>query len=148
MRLDFSNSHQLLVFLISISLGFLFSIIFDLFKFLRMVKKWNDISIFFQDIFFFFICGIITFCFFILYTKGSIRSYVYIGEIIGFVICKFTISKFIIKMFKFFIDIGVKIIKFLEKPIRHFKYKLNKIIEKLKGIIKNRLKGPKKSKKL
>ena len=148
MRLDFSNSHQLNMFLISILIGIGFSIIYDAFRFLRIFHKNGTILIFIEDIVYFSICSIITFCFFILYSKGVIRAYVYVGEIIGFIICRITVSKVIFIIIK-------KIKKVYDKIYYILKVKLLKIkrcsgvyLEKVKEFIKNTIKLLKKIKKL
>ena len=93
MRLDFSNSHQLITFLLSVALGAVFCILYDLFRFFH--KKYSPpwIAVFLGDVLYFALTAVVTFCFFIMFSKGMIRVYVYFGELLGFIFCRFSLSK-------------------------------------------------------
>ena len=93
MRLDFSNSHQLITFLLSLALGAVFCIIYDIFRFFH--KKYSPpwIAVFLGDVLYFALAAAVTFCFFIMFSKGMIRVYVYFGELLGFILCRFSLSK-------------------------------------------------------
>ena len=126
MRLDFSNSQQLTAFLLSIVLGVAFSLLYSLVRFSHITFKPSKTAVFIIDIFYFFVIGVLSFCFLLIYCKGLIRMYVFLGQIIGFVISHFSLSKvflFLLLLVKKCVDYIFNAIK---KPLKIIHKKLNK----------------------
>lgn len=98
---------ELTTFLIYIISGILISILFDIFRVLRKSIKTSNIVTYIEDIIFCILVGsfLIWEIFFLSY--GELRSYIFIGLILGGLIYFFTISKY-------FIKINVKIVTFLK----------------------------------
>ncbi len=92
MRLNFSNSQQLTAFLLSIVIGAVFCAVYDLIRVILHKQNPGGVVVFLSDVLFLCTCGIITFVFFLLFFKGMIRVYVFLGEALGFVIFRFTVS--------------------------------------------------------
>ena len=144
MRLDFSNSEQLIAFLLSVVLGVSFSLIYDLVRFWHFSFKCPKIAIFIVDILYFIIIGVLSFCFLLIYCKGMLRFYVFLGEILGFIMARLTVSKiflYFLKSLKKAIDFFVNLLKkplFLirEKLLQFLVKPLNKNAQNL--IIKNK----------
>lgn len=113
--LDILITKQLLYFAESILIGFLLCFIFDIFKILRLTIKHCYTLIFLEDLIFFIISAIITYSFMVNVSFGQIRFFIITGELIGFVLFRFLISKFIIAIFLFIINTLKKIIKFIFK---------------------------------
>ncbi len=95
MRLDFSNSQQAVTFLWSILLGVAACLLYDVLRFLHKTIIKGSFAVFLGDIIYFSVISVITFCFFILFSKGVIRMYVYFGELLGFILCRKTLSRLI-----------------------------------------------------
>lgn len=147
--MDLIITQQLIYFCQSIFLGVISSFIFDFFKILRLSIKHNNIFIFIEDIIFFIILSLLTYNFMINISFGQIRIFILIGELIGFILYKFSISDFIVKSITYIISIisalfklifnfllfptykfTIKFIKLLSKPFLTFFTKYFKIIEK------------------
>lgn len=97
---EISNLSQLSGFLYSVIIGVIFGFIYDVLRALRIVKSFKNISVFFQDVFYFIIIANMTFIFFLAVTKGEIRLYILIGVLVGFLAYFFTLSKFFTILFK------------------------------------------------
>lgn len=100
--------NQFLTFVYSLILGGLLCFSYD---FIRAIRKSGFnyfIAVFFTDIIFWIISAFVTFIFLISRTNGEIRGYVIFGELVGFILFRITISKFI---FYFFTVIFKLIIK-------------------------------------
>ena len=116
----YSQLFCLLIFTIT---GIVIGILFDVFRILRKSFKTADIVTYLQDILFWLITGgIILFSIF-QFNHGEIRSYVFIGIVLGVVLYMITISKFIIKS-------SVFIIKWIKKIISYPLHLLENIIKK------------------
>lgn len=153
----YSQLFCLLIFTIT---GIVIGILFDVFRILRKSFKTADIVTYLQDILFWLITvGIILFSIF-QFNHGEIRSYVFIGIVLGVVLYMITISKFIIKSSVFIIKWIKKIISYplhlLENIIKNFiikpiififnlaKKQGNKIYKKTKNMTKANKKDKKK----
>lgn len=108
---------QTLTFLLSVALGAALCILFDFTRIIRLCTRGTFWAVFFEDIAFFAICGIVTYCFLIIRCMGSVRGYVIVGEAVGFIVCRATLSRLIML-------ISNKIVKFIKKLIKWFTNKL------------------------
>lgn len=151
--------NQLFCLLIFTITGITIGILFDVFRILRKSFKTADIITYLQDILFWLIAGSIILFSIFQFNHGEIRSYVFIGIMLGFVLYMITISKFIIKYSVFIIQWIKKIISYplhlLEKIIKSFiikpiifilnlaKKQGNKIYKKAKNMTKPNKKAKK-----
>lgn len=132
--MDVLITKQLQYFAESILIGFLLCFIFDIFKILRLSIKHYYALIFLEDIMFFIISAVITYSFMVNVSFGQIRVFIITGELIGFILYRFLISKLVISTFLFIINISKAIVKFIFKkffaPIGKIMYKLFSFIFK------------------
>jgi len=84
-----------------------------------------------QDIVFMAIAAFITFFFTLCYNKGDIRTFILVGELVGFLLFRFTVGRLSGKMFYFISFVIGKIACFVKKVIKVFVT----IIFKLKDFI-------------
>ena len=92
---EIHSSHQLLTFLFAIVLGLLFCLLYDIFRALRVAVHFSNIAIAVQDILFWAVCAFLNFLFFLARTSGEIRLFVIIGIVIGFLVCRVSVSRII-----------------------------------------------------
>ncbi len=97
---EISNLSQLSGLLYSVIMGVIFGFLYDVLRALRIVKTFKNITVFFQDVFYFVIIANITFIFFLAVTKGEIRLYILIGILVGFLSYFFTLSRLFTKLLK------------------------------------------------
>ncbi len=99
--------NQIYCFFIFIVVGVIISILFDIFRILRKVFKTPDIITYIEDIIFGVLAGIIIIYSIFVFNNGEIRSYLFLGIIIGILVYLFTLSKIFVKF-------GNKILTFLK----------------------------------
>ena len=104
-------NNQALLFLIFSLNGVIIGLIFDFFRILRKSFKTTNLVTYIQDILFWIFTGISIIFFMYNFSDGSIRLFIFIGLILGFLLYILTISKYIIKIFVFIIHIFKTIIK-------------------------------------
>ncbi len=127
---------ETLIFLNFIALGIVIGIIFDFFRAIRKVKKYNLRDIYLQDITFFLIVGIVTAIMLIYNLEYSLRLYLFLSLFLGIVIYTSTISRYILKIFIIFIKTIKATISFIILPLCIIK-EVNSIIYKfLSNIVK------------
>lgn len=91
---------QIKVFLLSLVLGGILGLAYDLFRILRMFINYKNISVFIQDIIYFIISGFITFLFVFYFNYGDSRFYILAGEGIGWICYHLTLGEIIYKKSK------------------------------------------------
>ncbi len=156
--------NQLFCLLVFAITGIAIGILFDVFRILRKSFKTTDWITYIQDILFWILAGAIILFSIFQFNNGEIRSYVFLGIILGVILYMLTISKFIIRSSVFIIKWLKKIIsypihlfenilrKLIIKPIQFISNKLqknaNKFYKKTKNMTKSTKKGKKKRIKL
>lgn len=117
--------HQLFCLLVFIITGIVIGIVFDIFRILRRSFRTVDWITYIQDTLFWIIAGGILLFSIFKFNNGEIRSYIFIGLLLGIIFYMLTISKILIKS-------SVTIILFLKKilsyPIHFIQHIINKII--------------------
>lgn len=129
---------QLYTFVCFLFTGFIIGILFDIFRILRKSFKNLDFITYIQDIIFWLLTGAILLYSIFTFNKGELRSYIFIGIILGIILYMFIFSKFIIKSTTKIINILKNIIAYPFKKIYSF---LNlKIFKPIYNLINKSLK--------
>ena len=90
---EINSSFQAVSFLYSVLFGVLYCLFYDFFRVLRKLNKSTELSVFFEDLFYFVVIAFVTFLLLMSLSNGEIRGYILFGMAVGFVICYFTISQ-------------------------------------------------------
>jgi len=127
--------NQLFCLLIFTITGIVIGILFDIFRILRKSFRTADWITCLQDILFWILAGGIMLVSIFTFNNGEIRSYVFIGILLGIILYMLAISRFFIKS-------SVYIINFLKKllsyPINFIEKKIRKmIIQPILCLVKN-----------
>ncbi len=97
------QNEQLAIFALSLGLGFLLGVLYDIIRALRLSITKSKIVLIICDIVYFVLFGIISFLFILALNKGEIRFYIIIGELIG--------------AFFYYISLGTAVIKITNKAV-------------------------------
>ena len=126
-------NNQALLFLIFSLNGVIIGLLFDFFRILRKSFKTSNIVTYFQDVLFWILTGISIIYFMYNFSDGTIRLYMIIGLIMGFMLYIFTVSTYIIKMLVFTIELIklfiIRIIKIIYIPINFINLLFHKTIK-------------------
>ena len=90
---EINNASQLIAFLTSLAVGCVFCLIYDIFRAIRKSFNRTRYAVFFEDILYSLICGVIGFLFLLAAAGGEIRAFALVGMGVGFFICRFTLSR-------------------------------------------------------
>lgn len=145
---DISFAGQTITFLLALAVGAALCLLYDVFRILRIGFRPGTVAIFVQDILYWLLCAMVTFCLLIVRCSGEIRGYALLGELLGWIICHLTLSVVIVGVadgiFRFLRWLKRLILRpvrafsrFFRKHLRHFRKFLWKLI-------KNTAKGVKK----
>lgn len=146
-------AEQTSVFLQSILLGVAVGALYDVFRIFRAAFRTSAVGIFFQDLLYFALVGILTFSFFLTFCKGQFRLYVLAGEAIGATVYLLSVGEIIMRFSDAIIRLIRRLLRFLYRIfIRPFvlfggwigdkiRCGLMKIQKKFKIWLKNRRNG-------
>lgn len=112
--------NQINIFFESIVFGLFLGFIYDLLRVPRLIHKTSSWLIFFQDVFYFFICGIATFLFALVVNYGDLRFFIAAGEIIGWCLYNLTIANVTKIIYKFLL----KFIQMIENALKTLALKI------------------------
>ncbi len=97
------QNEQLAIFALSLGLGFLLGVLYDVIRAVRLSVTRSKIVLVICDILYFILFGLISFLFILALNKGEIRFYIIVGEVIG--------------AFFYYISLGIAVIKITDKVI-------------------------------
>ncbi len=91
-------------FLLSLGLGFIMGILYDLFRLVRIAVSKGKIAVVVTDLFYCVFLGFVTFIFFITVNEGEFRFYLLLGEGIGFGVYYFSLGAIIFSKAEYLVD--------------------------------------------
>ena len=152
--------NQAYLFLIFAFNGVVIGLILDFFRILRITFKTSNIITYIEDVLFWILAGISIIFFMYNFSDGTIRLFMIIALILGFLIYILSISKFIIKIFVFsinilkdffriIINVGAIPVKLIYKVIYNIIIKnINYLILKIQHIFYKKIKSTNKGQNL
>ena len=150
-------SAQALTFLMSLGLGCVLCLLYDVVRALHNTCIKGFFEVFVCDLLFWSVCVFITFCFLVLRCNGSVRTFVLIGETIGAVTTRLTVSRLFLpfiskvfngleRMFLLFGGIFGKLLKYVENFFKKMLLNAKKYLQPKAVLLYNLLKVRKKRK--
>ncbi len=125
------NNQQLFSFVAAVIFGAVFCLFYDLFRAYRSVLSCSTLSVFFQDIFFWLTVSLTTFLLMLALCSGEIRAYVCFAELLGFLLCRLTLSKLFLFVTVFFLKKIISLLKVINAFINLLKDKICYLFLKL-----------------
>ena len=130
-------SQETTVFLIFVVMGMVFSVIFDMFRAIRKVKKKKRRMIYIQDIIYFLIIGVILGLVIINYMDTELRIYLMLAIVLGIIIYISVIGNKIMNLMVKIININRGVWRFLILPLTIYYEIFEKQIDILKKCVIN-----------
>ncbi len=127
--MEISITHQCQTFLLALLLGAGLSLLYDGFRFLRLILPEQSWRIALEDIVYCLLCGFLTLHFALEWEQGRLRSYLLLGEVLGWLICHFTIGQLLYSAAKGIIAFFRRIFAWI------WNYILRPVVKLLQGIL-------------
>ncbi len=108
-----SFGEQMLTFLFALIMGIVICLWYDFFRIIRLCHHFKQLHIFIQDILFWVVSALLSFFLLMARCSGELRSYVFIAELAGFIICRVSLSRLIMKISGAIIKVVKRFIRFL-----------------------------------
>ena len=100
---EINTANQTVTFILSLCIGVLFCVLYDILRAVRKVCLNSFWSVFFTDILLWIFYALTTFLFLMSRTNGEIRGYVLAGELLGFVLFRLTLSRLLFAALAFIV---------------------------------------------
>lgn len=132
-------------FLWSVVVGSAFCVAFDILNITEQKATFSKKRVFIVDILYFLVVAFISFFLFLAFCNGEIRWFIFAGELIGFFLCKKTLSKLYTPIILIILSLVKRLFLLIKRlilrPVCLFFYKISKNVNKLS------IKRPKNTKK-
>ena len=129
----------------AIVMGVALCLFYDLLRIFRLAVPPGKILAFFEDVLWFFVAAVVTYLVCLAKCNGEVRSYVLIGEGVGFLLCRLTVSRGIMTAAKPSIRAVKKLARRLKNAIlRFFTPIISGLTEKIQKILHETRKKEKK----
>ena len=112
-----SVSAQTMVFIVSVCVGTLLGVLYDVFRITRLAIRSGWAVVIIQDIMYLLACTIVTFIFMLRVNSGEIRFFIVVGEILGAVVYFLTLSILVMRISSITIDAIIRFNIFLRSLI-------------------------------
>lgn len=129
-------NEQVYIFLLSILLGAVICLVYDLFRALHLVILKGFFEVLITDVLFWIFFSFITFFFLLIYCKGIVRGYVICGIFLGFFVIRVTISRYILYVLRFVIKFIMSILHLVIDKLCLILLSLYKYLKKVADSIK------------
>lgn len=151
-----SVSSQAYAFLCSVAGGLAIALLYDIFRIKRKAVKTGNIIIYAEDILYWLLAAVVMFAVLYYSNEGELRSYLFIGTLLGVIFYALLLSKYVMKSSMFIINILRKIAKvawyivsypfrllfgFLAVPVRFSRRLAGKSLQGIRKAGRNRLAG-------
>lgn len=129
-------SKQIAVMLYSLLLGAYLSLVFDVFRVIRIAIKHSNTVVLIEDIIYCAIALITGILFLSEYNDGGFRAYILIAATVGFFVCHCTLGKFIMIQAKLILRLVRLIMRLIFAPIRLILRLICKLFKKIRLFLK------------
>lgn len=104
----------------AIVMGVALCLFYDLLRIFRLAVPPGKILAFFEDVLWFFVAAVATYLVCLAKCNGEVRSYVLVGEAVGFLLCRLTVSRGIMTAAKPSIRAAKKLARRVKNAILRF----------------------------
>ena len=138
--MEISISHQCRCFLLALALGAGLSLLYDLFRILRLILPEQRLLIAGEDLLYWLLCGLATMEFALHAERGRLRGYLLLGEVLGWLLCHFSLGELLLTVAERLIVILRRIFGLILRPLRWILQKIFAIFRRLAGFLGKNIK--------
>lgn len=144
--MEITVASQTQAFLLSCAFGAVLSVLYDLFRIVRILTRARRGFTAFLDVLYFLLCGVFTFAFIMAANGGQVRGYVFLGELLGWVVYHLTLGNLFVRLLLLVLKVVGRFFRFLyrhtlsplESAARETAGRVRRQAEQKKQNLKNR----------
>lgn len=111
-------AQQAAVFAYSVLLGLLTGLFYECFRLQRVFGGKGRIIVFVQDLIFWFLTALATYCFLLAFAKGKVRLFVLVGQALGFIVYYYSVGRLVHSLATWIARLLRRLFSFLFRPFR------------------------------
>lgn len=108
---------QTVLFIEALALGFVLGFCMEPLRICRLMLRPGAVSVFFQDIIYWFFCSVCSFVFILTVNSGQLRIFLIIGIVLGMVIYFLTLGALIMRASKAIVAFIRRVFRFVDRKI-------------------------------
>ena len=125
--------YQMLGLICSLPLGIITAFLYDVLRAFNKCFQPKAVTVFVIDFLYWLVLTVVYFMFFMVFSNGQIRLYVFFGAVAGFIFSRLTLSK----IFVFIFLLGFRFLKLLSSKLRRFFISFKGLVaKKTKNLVK------------
>ncbi len=145
----FPISEHLEIFLLSLGMGFLLGVLYDVLRVIRLVVSRGKAAVYCFDIIFIALAAVLSYLFMLAVNMGAVRAYIVIAELMGFICYYLSFGVFVVRLCdklaelirRFFTAVG----RAVKKPLSAILGFLRRIFGRIKVRIRKKSQNNKKT---
>ena len=102
---EVDSASQVVTLLVFFAIGVVMCLVYDVIRGWRVAKRHSNAVLFFEDVFYFFILSVVTFCGLLVRCNGEIRFFSLFSGAVGWFVCRMTLSRLFMKIQIFWIKL-------------------------------------------
>lgn len=126
---------------ICLLLGAFLAFLYDLIRILRLLIPHKDVIVDIEDLAFWIFTAWMVFKTLVVYNRGALRAYAFIGMFLGVVIYAFTLSKLLLKFFRLITPYWKKCFRIIISPVTYLIGFIRKMLKNIVTEVKIAIKG-------
>ncbi len=139
--MEITLAEQTSCFFYSCLFGACMSLLYDLFRSVRIIFRFGKAATFFHDILYFFLVGVLTFGFILVVNHGELRAYLFLGEFLGWLLYHLTVGNVTIRFLCWLVSLFRRFCRMIWTRI------IKPVFRPLRKLLRRGVKKPKKAKK-
>lgn len=132
---------EMTLFGICLLLGAFLAFLYDLIRILRLLIPHKDVIVDIEDLVFWIFTAWMVFKTLVVYNRGALRAYAFIGMFLGVVIYAFTLSKLLLKFFRLITPYWKKCFRIIISPVTYLIGFIRKMLKNIVTEVKIAIKG-------
>ena len=132
---------EMTLFGICLLLGAFLAFLYDLIRILRLLIPHKDVIVDIEDLAFWIFTAWMVFKTLVVYNRGALRAYAFIGMFLGVVIYAFTLSKLLLKFFRLITQKKKKCFRIIISPVTYLIGFIRKMLKNIVTEVKIAIKG-------
>ncbi len=138
----FAISEHLEIFLLSLGMGFLLGILYDVVRIIRLIVSRGRAALFIFDFLYLALCAVLIYLFIIAVNMGAVRAYILIAQLLGFFCYYISFGIVVIRISDKIISLSKKAIRFIfnviKKPFCFFARVIRRVFRAIKALFKKK----------
>ena len=132
---------EMTLFAICMLLGAMLAMVYDIIRIFRLLVPHADIIVDIEDLVFWIFTAWMVFRTLVIYNRGALRAYAFIGMFLGVILYSLTLSKLLMYIVRRMVPYWKRFFSLMGRPFRIFGHFIRKTLKNMASQVKIAIKG-------